>query len=915
MGGTLSSSFEFRPRAQVKIHRLPFTTGVSAYTATSYRFTLARPPPAFMTEPPSALTAALVDRYRIERELGSGGMATVFLAQDLKHRRRVAIKVFAPEVAAAFGVGRFLREIEIAAHLQHPHILPLFDSGEAGGLLYYVMPFVEGESLADRLKRERQLPIDEVVRIAREVSLALAHAHTRSIIHRDIKPANILLSSDAALVADFGIARAMVEAGGDQLTSAGFSIGTPTYMSPEQSLGLPVDGRSDLYSLACVVYEMLTGEPPFTGSTSQALLARHSLDPVPRLRTLRATVPRTMELVIERALAKAPADRQSSVLDFATQLVKAAEGGGSPDRRDASGLKRGVLWAGAAVLLALAAVGGWSLLQSNRTAPAGPPKLAVLPFQSIGLPDDRYIADGMSDEITSRIAGMSGLVVIARSSSTPLAGPGRPLKDIGRELGVAYLLTGSVRTDRKADGTSAIRVTPRLVRAADEQVIWNEGYDLALAPGELLEAQASIADGVARALGVSLLLPEQAALAARPTDNLAAYEAYLRGNVYASQGYATEEPARQAVDMYQRAVDADPRFALAWARLSQAHTRYHYFDRAPSRLAQARTAANRAIALDSALPEAHLSLGLLHFLGYVDYDAAQREFEIARKGRPNDSEVLAYLATLARRRGHFEESVASLKRATELDPRSHLYAMELAISHLMMRRFPDAEREIDRGLALAPDYIPAHMLKSFIIWSGKGDLEKTRAAMREALRNHTMRDVLSVIVLRNPQFVLTLGSEFEDSLDAIGPRDLTIDPGFLYLAKGLSFKRRNPPRSIAYFDSARAIWEPRAAARPEEMTFHALLGLSYAGLGRETEALREGRTSVQLLPLAKDAQGGTYPLTMLVTSSLLLGQPDTALVYLRPLLEHPSNVSPGLVRYDSLFAPLRSRPGYRRLIP
>ncbi len=868
-----------------------------------------------MTDSHTALAAALADRYTIESELGRGGMATVFLAYDIKHRRKVAIKVFAPEIAAAFGVARFLREIEIAAQLQHPHILALFDSGEAGGLLYYVMPFVEGESLAQRLQRERQLPIDEVVRITREVSMALVHAHARGVIHRDIKPANILLSSDAALVADFGIARAVAEAGGERLTSTGFSLGTPTYMSPEQGMGGMVDGRSDLYSLACVVYEMLTGEPPFTGSTSQALLARHSIDPVPRLRTLRTTVPQPMEAVIERALAKAPADRQSSVAEFSAQLATAAKGGAAAGARDPARVGRTLLQAGAVALVAVAAVGVWALLRSRKPAPVGPPKLAVLPFESIGRPEDRYIADGMSDEITSRMAGMSGLVVIARSSAAPVAHAGRSMRDIAGELGVGYLLTGSVRTDRRADGTGSIRVTPRLVRASDEQVIWGEGYDVALAPGELLDVQSGIADGVARALNVSLLLPERAALAARPTDNLSAYEAYLRGNAYSSQNYATEEPARQAVEMYQRAVTADPKFAMAWARLSQAHTRYHYFDRAAARLEQARAAADRAIKLDSTLPEAHLALGMMHLLGNLDYDRAQTELEIAQRGRPNDSEVLSYLATLQRRRGRFEESVTSLRQATERDPRSHLLALELAVSYVMMRRFPEAEREIERVLVLAPDYIPGHMLRSFIQWSWKEDPDKARAAMRQALQNHSMREVLSVIVLRSPQFVLTLGGEFEDSLDVMGPRDLSIDPGFLYLAKGLSLKRRDALRSREYFDSARAVWEPRARTRPDEMTFRALLGLSYAGLGRAEEALREGRIAVGLMPLTKDAQLGTYPLTMMVTSALLVDEPDTALVYLRPLLEHPSNVSPGLIKISPMFAPLRSRPGYRQLIP
>ncbi len=265
------------------------------------------------------LAAALGDRYRVERELGRGGMAVVFLAEDLKHHRRVAIKLLKPELSVVLGGERFLREIAIAATLQHPHILPLYDSGQAGDLLYYVMPFVEGESLRQRLAREPQLPLDAALQITREVGSALQYAHEHGVIHRDIKPENIMLSAGQAVVADFGIARAMDAAGAEQLTRSGMVVGTPQYMSPEQAGG-PVDGRTDQYSLACTLYEMLIGEPPFTGPTFHAILARHSLEPVPSLRVVRQTVPPAVEGAIMQAMAKLPADRFASMQRFLDAL-------------------------------------------------------------------------------------------------------------------------------------------------------------------------------------------------------------------------------------------------------------------------------------------------------------------------------------------------------------------------------------------------------------------------------------------------------------------------------------------------------------------------------------------------------------------------------------------------------------------
>jgi serine/threonine-protein kinase len=265
--------------------------------------------------------AAVGDRYRVERELGQGGMAVVFLAEDLKHRRRVALKVLKPELSAALGGERFLREIEIAAALQHPHILPLFDSGEAGGLLWYVMPYAEGESVRQRLAREGQLPLDDALRITDEVGSALQYAHAHGVIHRDVKPENVMLTAGQAVVADFGIARALQAAGGESLTLTGVVVGTPQYMSPEQSAGGAVDGRSDQYSLACSLYEMLVGQPPFTGPSAQAVMARHSLDPVPGVRVVRQSVPPHVEAAILRAMAKAPVDRFASIQQFLDALA------------------------------------------------------------------------------------------------------------------------------------------------------------------------------------------------------------------------------------------------------------------------------------------------------------------------------------------------------------------------------------------------------------------------------------------------------------------------------------------------------------------------------------------------------------------------------------------------------------------
>ncbi len=626
-------------------------------------------------------------------------MATVHLARDLKHDRQVAIKVFRQEIAVALGSDRFLREISLAARLQHPHILGLHDSGEAAGLLYYVMPYVEGATLRQRIDREGPLTITETARIVHEVAEALAYAHSQGIVHRDIKPENILLQGGAAIVADFGIARAIEQAGGERLTGTGISIGTPTYMSPEQAMGGMVDGRSDLYSLACVAYEMLAGEPPFSGKNWKALLARHSVEPVPSLRILRSTVTPELEAIVARGLAKTPADRQPGVAEFAAELDAAAVGLGTgtmaiPVRR------RWISWAfGASVVLVvlLSALVLWTLRRGGGPAAEtdSRPRLAVLPFTSIGPPEDRYIAEGLTDEITSRVAGVSGIAVLARSSTLPLAQAGSPVIEVAKALNAGYVLTGTVQTERSA---GRIRIRASLIKVDDgAEMLPNASYDLPLAPGKLLEMQSQIAQRVAQTLNVSLLASDRRALSAPPTESLDAYQALLRGNVLLLQKYS-EEPSRQAIAAYQDAVRADSGFATAWAKLAQAEIGYWYqFGRAPAVLASARASLAKAMALDSTLAETRLAKAQMYYFGDLDYDRAEQEFRAVQAVRPNDSDVMAWLATIQRRRGNFEDALSMFRRAGALDPQSQQDALELGVTNLMMRRYPEAERELRAG--------------------------------------------------------------------------------------------------------------------------------------------------------------------------------------------------------------------------
>ncbi|PYP32772.1 MAG: hypothetical protein DMD47_03140, partial [Gemmatimonadetes bacterium] len=559
----------------------------------------------------AVLRDALADRYAVERELGRGGMATVFLAEDLKHRRPVAIKVLHPELAAAVGADRFLREIEIAARLQHPHILPLYDSGTAGGFLYYVMPFVEGESLRDRLEREKQLPLEDTLRIAGEVAGALAYAHSHGVVHRDIKPENVMLSGGTAVVTDFGIARAVTAAGdARQLTQTGTVIGTPAYMSPEQATGsAEIDGRSDQYSLACVVYEMLVGEPPFTGPTPQAVMARHSLDAVSPPSIVRASIPDAVEDALLRALGKTPADRFSTTALFAEALARPSAATG-PLRRStrpaltARRVPRMVLAGGAVVILALVLWLAKVVTSGGRGGSAAtegaldPRHVAVLYFEDLSKDSSLgYLTDGLTETLISQLAGVRSLEVISRNGVAPYRATDLPRDSIARLLRAGTLVQGSVETV----GTR-LRVTVRLVDGTSGSDIRRQSFELARA--DVLVLRDSLAREAARflreRLGEEIRVREELA----GTRSVEAWTTLLEA-----------ERLRKRAERLLQHDDAEGAFAA----LQRADTLLAAAERADSRwvapvLLEGRMAQRRARALQ-AHPQAAgpwITLGLQH---------------------------------------------------------------------------------------------------------------------------------------------------------------------------------------------------------------------------------------------------------------------------------------------------------------
>jgi len=606
-----------------------------------------------------SLRASLSPAYRIERELGGGGMSRVFLAEELRFGRKVVIKVLPPDVSGAISAERFEREIQLVARLQHPHILPLLTAGEADGSLYYTMPFVQGETLRERIVREKRLSLEDAFRIASEVADALACAHRDGVIHRDIKPENILLSAGHAMVADFGIAKAIsvsttaVAGRSDNpgLTQLGTSLGTPAYISPEQAAGeTNLSGQSDVYSLGCVLYEMLSGLQPFTGPSVAAIIAKRFMETPASLRTINSGVPLEAERLVAQAMAREPSDRFASAEEFLRALATTSTSRSGGYRTDDD-----------------------------------KPSVAVLPFANLSSnADDEYFSDGMTDEVINVLAHLPGIRVAARTSAFVFKGQRVDLRSIAQQLSVQTILEGSVRR-----AGSRVRISVQLVSAADGLHLWSERYDRELA--DVFALQDEIAQAISRALEERLGRPAAAASSrdlpqpppersGRTSVDPAAYDLYLRGRFLFEKHAAID-----AIAYFERAVTADPTFALAHAWYAFSNMLAANLNMLPALTAypRGRAAADRALALEPDLPQALLARAFV--AAWFDWDNARaerlvRDVLALAPGLTYAHDLLGWTLVSAER---LEEGVESIERAYALDPLSDFMLYNFAmILHL-----------------------------------------------------------------------------------------------------------------------------------------------------------------------------------------------------------------------------------------
>ena len=646
--------------------------------------------------------------YVLEKELGRGGAATVYLATDVKHQRSVALKLLNADASSALGGDRFRREIEVVAKLQHPHILPLHDSGEVDGLLYYVMPLVAGATLCDRIIREGALPLAEVRRIVHDVATALDYAHRHGVIHRDVKPANILVDEEHATVADFGIAHRALDASEDQLTTAGMIIGTPTYMSPEQSTGSrDLDARSDVYALGCVVFEMLTGAPPFRGPNVTTIVTQHLQAPVPSASGLRSELPDAVDDVLRTALAKDPADRFASTREFDAAFRTALDSSGTePAGRSGENVvaatpvlsvppvelrfvrrnARGAPWASIGLAVAIMiAVAAFVVTRITGMGDEELPSIAVLPFTNMSdSRDDEYFSDGITEELTGALSQLGRFRVTPRTTAFAYKGRAGDIRRIARELRVRHVLEGSVRR-----GGDSVRIRATLYDAESGEPLLNETYDRAFS--SILTLQTNIAVLIAERLQRRLLPAESAQLIARHPVKPQAYEHYLRGRHFFDQ--RTASSLAQALTHFQRALEIDPNYARAHAGLADTYSVLAWRGyAAPAELFErARESAVRAMALDTMLAETHLSLGIIHTFFSWNWAAADTQTLLALQKDSTLARAWFFRTWHLFADGRYDDAMASLQRARTLDPLSVVTHSRIGSLLYFGRRFSEAD--------------------------------------------------------------------------------------------------------------------------------------------------------------------------------------------------------------------------------
>ncbi|CAN5534371.1 hypothetical protein BH20VER3_BH20VER3_07650 [soil metagenome] len=862
-------------------------------------------------------------------------MGVVYLARQIKLNRRVALKM----LTGHYGpdeLKRFLDEAETAAGLQHTHIAHIYEVGEQEGVPFYSLEYVEAGSLADRLRKGSPEP-REAAQLLIDFARALHFAHQNGVVHRDMKPGNILLDAEGnPKVADFGIAKRLKE--DTHLTISGAVIGTPTYMAPEQAAGTSRDvgPAADIYAVGAILYEMIAGRPPFLPEDSETSMTVRVITETPVSPAWHCPgVARDLETICLKCLAKKPRDRYPSTAALADDLRNFLDDQPIVARRSSRLLRLARRHRGAIIAAALGL--GLAFVFSeyarprlarftSKTSPAPPAKMvesiaeksiAVLPFQNLSTnQENAFFADGVQEEILTNLAKVADLRVISLTSVTQYKNSeGRKLSDIAQVLKVAHVLVGSVQR-----AANRVRVSTQLIDARTDAQLWAEHYDRPL--DDVFAIQSEIAKAIVEQLRAKISPTEKAAIERAPTDNLAAYDLYNQAKALIATsafGAGFGDKLSEAARLLEEAVARDPNFILAYCELGWVHD-FAYFsglDHTPARLAQAETAVQTALRLRPDGGEPHLARAQHLYQGYLAFDRALQELEIAGRTLPNDPRVFELRGYILRRQGHQEEGLRSLERALELDPRNFATLQQIALSYEALRRYPQMAEVLDRALAIVPRDVDTRVTRAQVPLEWQADPRPLHAtiyalltAQPEAARSLADSWFYLALCERDP-------SNARRALVALGENTFGPDAVVFRRQFGEGLVARMEGDSAGAqlaFEAARALQEQIVQSQPDYAPALCVLGMIDAALGRKEEALREARRAVELLPVTRDALNGVRVRELLCVVYAWTGEKDLACEQLAAVTQLPASASYGDLRLHPYWDPLRGNPHFEKIV-
>jgi eukaryotic-like serine/threonine-protein kinase len=858
-----------------------------------------------------------ISHYKILEKLGGGGMGIVYKAQDTKLDRIVALKFLPPHLLAdKESEQRFISEAKAASSFDHPNICTIHDINTTeDGQFYIVMGYYKGETLKKKLE-SGPLQINTAINYAIQIATGLTRAHEAGIIHRDIKPANIMITDrDEVKILDFGLAKT---SGDPSITKLGSTAGTVSYMSPEQTKGEKVDQRTDIWSLGVVLYQIISGSLPFKGDYDQAIIYS-ILNEEPALLN---SLPVELEQILSRSLQKNPEDRYNNINEMLDDLKKLIQMDRHPSIDDKPSGKRNqrafIISSVAGLIIAIVIVYLLFFNDSENSKSSVERKMiAVLPFENLGLSDDEYFAEGITGEIISKLSGLSGLGVIARASAMQYKNTQKPLRQIAEELGVQYVLEGTVQWEQSDDGRKHIRVNPELINVENSTQMWSKPYEAEFS--SVFTIQSEIAVTVAEALNLKLIQSEQVNLKGTITDNSEAYDLYLKA-LYYSQDIANEKNCRIAEELLEKAINIDSNFAEAYAKLSTVQSRlyWEYFDRSEEILKKSKDNAQKSLVINPDLSLAHIAMGDYYYNGALDYTSALKEYNEAIKTNVNHIiDANNGIPYVLRRQGKMREALEYLKKIFILDPRNYTTIISIGETYCLLQEYERGITFLDKASQIAPEAIYPIEYKAYSYLLANGDTKKARTVILEAkdrkigLNSHYFINLLYICDVLDGNFTGAL-----EHIKGIRESDVQFyyKPEDLYLAETYRYMK-NKTLAEKHFKAAVKILQGKIKQDPQDSRLYSSLGIAYAGLGENENAIREGNRGYELLPISKDAWRGTFRLLDLAQIYTMVGEQELALDAIEDLLKRPTDaISVALLKLDPTWEPLRGNPRYQKLV-